>query len=52
MTALFAVTLAVSLANSKNFYLNELGFKQAIDKSAPGQKRLMVERDSRSDWDH
>lgn len=51
LTAVFAVTLAISLASSKNFYLQEVGLKQPIDKSATGKCRLKAERPTNSDWD-
>ena len=51
LTAVFAVTLAISLANSKSLYLQEFGLKQPIDKSSTGKSRLKAERPTHSDWD-
>ncbi|HMW90833.1 MAG TPA: hypothetical protein PKH78_05050 [Candidatus Obscuribacter sp.] len=51
LTAVFAVLLAISLASSKNLYLQEFGLKQPIDKSALGKSRLKAERPTNSDWD-
>ncbi|MBK8223494.1 MAG: hypothetical protein IPK73_20975 [Candidatus Obscuribacter sp.] len=51
LTAVFAVTLAISLANSKNFYLQDVGPKQSIENRTARQGLLTAGRPSRSDWD-